>query len=211
MRALVISGGGSKGAFAGGIAQYLMVDAKQQYDLFLGTYTGSLLVSYLAAGELTQIKKAFTGVTQDAIFSNNPFIINKKGKVNRIKINHFNVLKNFLKGRKTFGESKNLRRLIEQKVSKRLFDKIKKLNKEVVISVSNFTVNKTEYKALSECNHADFLDWIWISCNFVSFMSLVIKNRYEYADGGFGCIIAIEEAIRRGATEIDAIMLNTEV
>jgi len=27
MRALVISGGGSKGAFAGGIAQYLMVDA----------------------------------------------------------------------------------------------------------------------------------------------------------------------------------------
>jgi predicted patatin/cPLA2 family phospholipase len=42
-------------------------------------------------------------------------------------------------------------------------------------------------------------------------MSLVIKNRHEYGDGGFGCIIAIEEAIRRGATEIDAIMLNTEV
>ena len=42
-------------------------------------------------------------------------------------------------------------------------------------------------------------------------MSLVVKNRFEYADGGFGCIIAIEEAIRRGAKEIDAIMLNTEV
>jgi hypothetical protein len=42
-------------------------------------------------------------------------------------------------------------------------------------------------------------------------MSLVIKNRYEYADGGFGCIIAIGEAIRRGATEIDAFKLNTEV
>jgi hypothetical protein len=64
------------------------------------------LVSYLAAGELTQIKKAFTGVTQDAIFSNNPFIINKKGKVNRIKINHFNVLKNFLKGRKPLEKAK---------------------------------------------------------------------------------------------------------
>ena len=96
MRALVISGGGSKGAFAGGIAQYLMVDAKQQYNLFLGASTGSLFISHLAAGELTQIKKAFTGVTQDAIFSNNSFIINKKGIVNRIKINHFNVLKNFL-------------------------------------------------------------------------------------------------------------------
>jgi predicted patatin/cPLA2 family phospholipase len=42
-------------------------------------------------------------------------------------------------------------------------------------------------------------------------MSLVIKDRNEYADGGFGCIIAIEEALRRGATEVDAIMLSTEV
>ena len=42
-------------------------------------------------------------------------------------------------------------------------------------------------------------------------MSLVVKNRFEYADGGFGCIIAIEEAIRRGAKEVDAIMLDTEV
>ena len=42
-------------------------------------------------------------------------------------------------------------------------------------------------------------------------MSIVIKNKFEYADGGFGCIIAIEEAIRRGATHVDAIMLSTEV
>ena len=42
-------------------------------------------------------------------------------------------------------------------------------------------------------------------------MSLVVKNRFEYADGGFGCIIAIWGAIRRGAKEVDAIMLDTEV
>ena len=42
-------------------------------------------------------------------------------------------------------------------------------------------------------------------------MSLVVKDKYEYGDGGFGCVIAIEEAIKRGATEIDAIVLNTEV
>ena len=44
MRALVISGGGSKGAFAGGVAQYLMEELKYKYDLFLGTSTGSLLI-----------------------------------------------------------------------------------------------------------------------------------------------------------------------
>ena len=44
-KALVISGGGSKGAFAGGVAQYLMKKEKRSYDLFIGTSTGSLMVS----------------------------------------------------------------------------------------------------------------------------------------------------------------------
>lgn len=46
MKALVISGGGSKGAFAGGVAEYLMKDKGKTYDLFLGTSTGSLLVPH---------------------------------------------------------------------------------------------------------------------------------------------------------------------
>ena len=39
--ALVISGGGSKGPFAGGVAQYLIEETKHHYDLFLGTSTGA--------------------------------------------------------------------------------------------------------------------------------------------------------------------------
>ena len=46
MRALVISGGGSKGAFAGGVAQFLMEQRGYDYDLLLGTSTGSLLISH---------------------------------------------------------------------------------------------------------------------------------------------------------------------
>ena len=42
-------------------------------------------------------------------------------------------------------------------------------------------------------------------------MSLMVKNHYEYADGGFANLIPIEEAIKMGATEIDAIVLETEV
>lgn len=210
-KALVISGGGSKGAFAGGLAQYLIEEEKQEYDLFMGTSTGSLLVSHLAANQTASIKHAFTHVTQEKIFSNNPFIVKRTGKLAKIKINHFNVLMNFLRGKKTFGESKNLRKLLEEYIQPELFDALKNRGKDVVVCVSNFTLNKVEYKPLSECSYSDFLDWIWISCNFLPFMSLSIKNRHEYADGGFGCVIAIEEAIKRGATEIDAIMLNTEV
>ena len=210
-KALVISGGGSKGAFAGGLAQYLIEESRQNYDLFLGTSTGSLLISHLAANDIPAIKHAFTHVTQESIFSNNPFIIKRTGKITKTKINHLNVVKNFLRGRKTFGESENLRKLLAKNVSFDIFKQIKSSHKEVVVCVSNFTLNEIEYKSLSDCTYEDFLDWIWISCNYLPFMSLVIKNRHEYADGGFGCIIAIEEAIRRGAQEIDAIMLNTEV
>ena len=210
-KALVISGGGSKGAFAGGLAQYLIEESKQEYSLLLGTSTGSLLISHLAALRIPEIRRAFTHVTQASIFCNNPFIVKQKGKLFKTKINHFNVVKNFIKGKKTFGESSNLRWLIEREITPSIFNQIKNSHKEVVVCVSNFTLNTIEYKTLSECDYNDFLDWIWISCNYVPFMSLVIKNKFEYADGGFGCIIAIEEAIRRGATHVDSILLSTEV
>ena len=208
--ALVISGGGSKGAFAGGIAQYLIEETKQHYDLFLGTSTGSLLISHLALNKIKEIKKAFTSVSQSDVFDNSPFLIRKRGALTRIKINHFNVLKNFIRGKKTFGESNNLRNLLVREISITYFNELKSKKTDVVVCVSNLSSNTVEYKTLQECSYEDFIDWIWISCNYVPFMSLITKNGCEYADGGLGCIIAIEEAIRQGATQIDAIILNTK-
>ena len=69
MRALVISGGGSKGAFAGGVAQYLMDELHYKYDLFVGTSTGSLLISHLALDEVDKIKEVYTSVNQNSIFA----------------------------------------------------------------------------------------------------------------------------------------------
>lgn len=210
-KALVISGGGSKGAFAGGVAQYLMKKENRTYDLFLGTSTGSLMVSHLALGKIKDLKKLYTNVNQESIFSNNPFKIKRIGKEKVVSINHFNTFWNFLNGRKTFGESKNLRNLIKENITKKMYEEILELNKEVVVTVSNLTANQIEYKSNRDCTYEDFCDWIWGSCNYVPFMSLLEKNRQQYADGGFGSLVPIREAILRGATEIDAIILETEV
>ena len=210
-KALVISGGGSKGAFAGGVAQYLMKKEHKEYDLFIGTSTGSLMVSHLALGKLDALKKLYTNVNQKTIFSNNPFTIKKIAGEKVVNINHFNTLVNFLKGRKTFGESKNLRRLIKNNITKEMYDDIRNSDKEVVVTVSNLTANQIEYKSSNDCTYEDFCDWIWGSCNYVPFMSLLEKNKQQYADGGFGSLVPIREAILRGATEIDAIILETEV
>ena len=210
-KALVISGGGSKGAFAGGVAQYLMKKENKDYDLFIGTSTGSLMVSHLALGRLDDLKKLYTNVNQKTIFSNNPFKIKKVAGEKVISIRHLNTLWNFLNGRKTFGESKNLRSLIKRKITKEMYEEIRENNKEVVVTVSNLTANQIEYKSINECTYDDFCDWIWGSCNYVPFMSLLEKNNCQYADGGFGSLVPIREAILRGATEIDAIILETEV
>ena len=83
--------------------------------------------------------------------------------------------------------------------------------KEAVVTLSNLSTNEVEYKSINDCSYEDFCDWIWASCNYIPFMSLLVKNGCQYADGGFGCLVPIREAIERGAKEIDAIILETEV
>ena len=210
-KALVISGGGSKGAFAGGVAEYLLKEKKNTYDIFLGTSTGSLMVSHLALGEIDALKTIYTGVNQRSIFNINPFRITNKNGVTIVNIRHSATLLSFLKGSKTFGESKNLRKLITKKITKDIYDTILKEKKEVVVTISNFTANRIEYKSIQEHSYEDFCDLIWGSCNYIPFMSLLEKNGYQYGDGGFGCLIPIREAIERGAKVIDAIILETEI
>ena len=177
MRALVISGGGSKGAFGGGVAQYLIEELGYNYQLFVGTSTGSLLVPNLALNHIEKIKNVYTSVNQESIFSNMPFIIKKnKWGGKEIGINHFNVLMNFLRKKKTFGESKNLRKLIEKTFTEADFNTLKNSDKDVIVTVSNLSINQVEYKSLKDFEYQDYLDWIWISCNYTPFMSLVKKE-----------------------------------
>jgi predicted patatin/cPLA2 family phospholipase len=210
MRALVISGGGSKGAFAGGVAQYLMENEKREYDMFLGTSTGSLLVPHLAINDISKLYDIFTNVQQQDIFSVSPFVQRKKGDREYVSIDFVNSLWQFIKRKRTFGESKALRRKIRRDFTFEEYLKIKKDKHDVVVTVSNLSMNRVEYKSINDCTYEEFCNWIWISCNYIPFMSLTTVDGYEYADGGLGSVIPIREAILRGATEVDAIVLEAE-
>ncbi len=210
MRALVISGGGSKGAFAGGVAQYLMEVEKREYDIFVGTSTGSLLIPQLALNKIDKLHEIYTNVNQHAIFSLNPFVVRKKEGREYVSINFLTSILQFIKRKRTFGESKSLRRTIKKNFSVQDFNEIRESGKEVVVTVSNLSKNMVEYKSIKDFTYAEFCDWIWISCNYIPFMSLVKKDGFEYGDGGLGCVVPIREAIKRGATEVDAIVLESE-
>lgn len=211
MRALVISGGGSKGAFAGGVAQYLLEDKGYEYDLLLGTSTGSLLIPHLALGNVDKIHGIYTSVTMNDIFNINPFIVKKKDGIDYVTINHLNVILQYFKGKRTFGESKKLLRYLKRNFTEEEFLELKSKNCEVVVTVTNFSTNEVEYKSIKDFDYHEFCEWIWISSNYIPFMSLVMKNNCEYGDGGFSSLVPIREAIVRGATEVDVIILETEM
>ena len=211
MRALVISGGGSKGAFAGGVAQYLLEIEKNKYDIFIGTSTGSLLIPHLALGNIDKIHRIYTNVDMKKIFNVNPFIVKKKNGVDIVTINHFNVIRQYIRGKRTFGESKRLLSYIKRNFSVAEFNALKALNTNVIITVTNLSKNEAEYKSIHDFDYAEFCEWVWISSNYIPFMSLVTKNNDEYGDGGFSSLVPIREAINRGATEIDVVILESEV
>ena len=210
MKALVISGGGSKGAFAGGVAQFLIEDCKKQYDIYIGTSAGSLLIPHLSLGNIEKVHNIFTSVTQSDIFDVDPFIISGGNNGFKTKINHLNIIKMFLRKKKTFGESLNLRNLIRKLLTKEDFSIIKEASADVVITVANLTTMQIEYKSAKDCSYEDFCDWIWASSNVVPFMSLLQKDGFEYADGGLGNNIPVSQAIRMGATVVDVIILKTD-
>lgn len=89
-RALVVSGGGAKGAFAVGAIEILKDHFGLEFDMVTGTSTGSLIAPFVAAGEHLRLIQLYGGLTtgdflkidknvalslffDDAIFDVSPF------------------------------------------------------------------------------------------------------------------------------------------
>jgi len=213
MKALVVSSGGSKGAYAGGIIEYL--SKEKDWDLFIGSSTGSLIVPLVAVNDIESLKEYYTGIDSSKIYTRDPFIIKSNNNGNfKWSINHFNIALNLIKeGKKTLGTTTKVRDLISDVFTERHFNEIILKGKDIQICVTNLTLKKLEVKSIRDFSYKDFCDWIWASTCAPPFMSIVEKNGYEYVDSGVLRDIPIREAIISGATEIDVIVLikRTEI
>jgi hypothetical protein len=206
-RVLVISGGGSRGAWGGGVAKQFVKDSMRNYRAIFGTSSGSLLAPLIAADKFTEMEEGFTQINQNAIFNENPFRNNGKVKAGRAFIK-------VLFGSKNLGETKNLRNRIIQFFSNADYQSFRNNNKTVVVSVVSLTTNTLAYKSsdsISDYNR--MVNWVWASANQPVFMSSVPMDGELWVDGGIKENVPIEEAIKfareKAIDTIDVIVLNT--
>ena len=206
-RVLVISGGGARGAWGGGVAQGLCELDGRTYEGVIGTSTGSLLMPLVALKDYDRLKTAYTTTRQKDIFSRNPF--KKNGELKQ-----FCAFLRIIFGSKNLGESKRLRKRLDRFFTAVDYQKLRADSLTIMATVVSLTENKVETKSSDEEAYSDLLDWIWASANQPVFMSTLTKEGEQWVDGGLKDNVAIDAAIeyalKHDIDSVDVIVNNLE-
>ena len=207
------SSGGSKGAWGGGVSEYLINTLGRDYKYLAGTSTGTLMIGFIALKKIDILKEGYTSVTIDDVYTLSPYKIKNLGngkfetKMNYLKIG-WNM---FIRKQKTFGDSTKLREeLIPKFFTKNDYDDIILHDKELISCVTNLTLGCSEFKSNMDkgMNYEDFCDWVFASTCAAPIMSIIEKNGFEYADGAYIENVPIQTLIDKGCTNIDVIILK---
>ena len=201
--ALVISGGGSKGAWGGGTIQGLYEKYNKEYNLVVGCSTGSLLMNLAATKQMDRLFDLYTSVNQKSIFKWNPF--NKKGNISALKASWRLMTK-----KPTLGDSSNLLKFMKDHFSEQDYLELKESGKEITATLVNLSKKELEYKSSNDYDYDDMMEWSYGSACVPVFMSILYKDDFEYVDGGIMDHIPVQYAIDSGADEIDIIVHRSE-
>jgi predicted acylesterase/phospholipase RssA len=211
-RALVISGGGSRGAFAVGVIKQLhQIYPSLDFDIYVGTSTGSLIVPLAAIGEINLLEEIYTTQSKGTIVKE----LRIGDRLNTDSIFDANPLWNVINKYFTDVRYDTLR----------ASGKIMYIN-TTCLQTENLTVFTNDGAATSQqgyeirqiVNSDHFRRAIMASACQPVFMPTIQVNKnlpgnaekdYQYVDGGVREYAGIEMAIDAGATEIFTILLST--
>lgn len=205
--ALVVSGGGSKGAFAVGVIRYLR-EQNVTFDIITGTSTGALIAPLVATDEIAVLEQIYTTITTDKILL--------KGSIGT-RLNKSSIF-----------DDSPLETLINETITQARYDNIVNSGKRVILSsvclqsgkvVYFSTVDEStdskDYEVIKITNADEFRRAMRASANQpvfmppVKFMSAGNIER-QYVDGGVREYAPIQIAIEHGATEIYAVILSPD-
>jgi len=210
-KALVISGGGSKGAFAVGVYKYLVNNFSLDFDVVVGTSTGSLIAPLAALGKVDLLEKLYTTKKTE-------HIITKHNLGNRLN-------------KDSIFEVTPLWEIIKKHYTDEFYDELIASGKEIFL---NTTCLQTEelvvfttvqnpfpskyYTIRPLVNAEHFRRAVLASACQPVFMTPVKVNKqvpgepnpdYQFVDGGVREYAGVQMAIEAGAKEIFTILLSS--
>jgi NTE family protein len=199
MRAIVLSGGGARGAFQVGALRHLLGAKRNRYDIICGTSVGALNGAFLAQYQVGQEPEAARGL-EDLWRSlkGNGSIYRRWywGLLGRLPA----VLPRWAGGRLSAYSSKPLRHLVRTRLSPRRVQESGR-----ILRVGAVDLVTGERKVWTEQDGPRLWDGVLASSSFPVMLEPVRIGSALYTDDGVRDITPIGEAILAGATEIDAI------
>jgi NTE family protein len=192
MRALVLSGGGSKGAYQTGALKYLLGDLEHKYEILCGVSVGAINCSFISQFVLGQEKQCADELC--ALWAQ----LSSKSIYKRWF--PFGVWHSLW--RSSFFDSSPLYKLIYSKIS---LEKIRASGKQ--ISVGAVSLSSGKYTIFDQ-SHNNFIDAVIASASFPGMLTPVKIGDQLWIDGGIKEISPIRTAIELGATDIDIIITS---
>lgn len=209
-KALVVSGGGSKGAFAVGVLKELyQMYPQMDFDIYVGSSTGSLVVSLTAADKLDNLEHLYTTVTDKDIYLKGNIV----DKLNDNAIFDISSLWKLVQKNYTDNDYENL--LISGK-SVYLTTVCLQTNELNVFTNDTTPIQNSGYRVVPAINADHFRRAMLASCSQPVFMQPIKVGSgvpgaenpdYQYVDGGVLEYVGLRMAIDAGATDILVIQL----
>jgi NTE family protein len=194
MKALVLSGGGSKGAYQVGALKYILGELKISYDAFCGISVGAINSAFLGQftyGEeqlsINELCKLWSRVETKKIYK---------------RWFPFGILHGFW-----LPSLKNSRPLLNWIESELDINKVRNSGK--IVKVGAVSLNTGEYKLFDQ-NYADFHKAVAASSSFPGYLIPIEIENQIWSDGGIKEITPLQAAIDLGADEIDVIITSPE-
>lgn len=194
MRALVLSGGGSRGAFQIGVLKRWMGDLEQDYDIMCGVSVGALNVAGLVHTPFGQPRKAIEWMEQ--------FWLTKVTGTDAIYKRWFPFGRLHSLWKRSVYDSSPLINLVKDNID---LSKVSSCGRRVAVGAVCLDTGEYEFGTEKDQN---FVDWVLASSSFPVFLTPIEINGKLYSDGGLVNITPLGQAIRMGADEIDVVMCS---
>jgi NTE family protein len=191
MRALVLSGGGAKGAFQIGVLKKWIQEEGREYDILCGVSVGALNAAFLAQAPMGQLAAAYGKLAETWL-----------------QVNSTNVRKSWFFGKlaalwkSSVYDSSPLAQWVTRDLDPRA---VRASGRKLRVGCVSWETG--DYYAATELDE-DLQKWVTASASFPVFLAPVEINGQLWTDGGVRNVTPLGEAIRLGATTVDVVMCS---